>query len=80
MKPNLNSHQWKLIFTAVRKQQHRHLPDSKWYNEHTVILNEIFDLAYSETYLETTPPPYEQNIGWTEANEDDWKDFWEGKD
>lgn len=66
MNLNLNHHQWKLVFNAVRKQQHRHLPDSNWYREHTIILNEIYDLAFSESYSALT-----------EASKEDWEDFWE---
>ena len=49
---NLNHHQWKLIFSAVRKQQINYIPDSKAYQEYNDILNEIFDLAYNEKYEE----------------------------
>lgn len=78
MNPNLNHHQWKIVFDAVRKQQVVHLPDSKWYGEYTEILNEIFDLAYSESYLDTNPPPYKRLAGWEETTKEDWDDFWNG--
>ena len=45
-----NSHQWKLIFSAVRKQQQKDIVSSKWYKEYDEILNKIYPLAYSETY------------------------------
>lgn len=48
---NLTHHQWKLIFSAVRKEQQKQVVGSKFYEEHNDILNSIFDLAYSETYL-----------------------------
>lgn len=70
MKPNLNHHQWKIVFAAVRKQQHRHLPDSQWYHEHTVILNEIYDLAYSENYID-------DSVVDVTNSKKDWDDFWE---
>ena len=59
-----------MIFTAVRKQQHRHLPDSKWYNEHTVILNEIYDLAFSENYIDNP-------IVDVSDSKRDWDEFWD---
>lgn len=67
MRPNLNHHQWKLIYTAVRKQQKHEMCGSKWYDEYTEVLNELYDLAYSETYIEK----------YTEATPEDWTDFWE---
>jgi hypothetical protein len=48
---NLTHHQWKLIFSAVRKEQQRQVVSSKYYEEYDEILNSIFDLAHSETYL-----------------------------
>lgn len=70
MTPNLNHHQWKIVFNAVRKQQHRHLPDSKWYNEHTAILNEIYDLAFSENYIDNP-------IVDVSDSKRDWDEFWD---
>jgi len=50
--PELSHHQWKLIFDAVRKQQVNQIVSSKFYEEYNEILNEIYPLAYSETYLD----------------------------
>ena len=47
----LNHHQWKLVFDAVRKQQVNSIVDGESYKEYDVILTELWDLAYSETYL-----------------------------
>ena len=49
--PDLTHHQWKLIFSAVRKEQQKQVVSSKFYQEYDEILNGIFDLAHSETYL-----------------------------
>ena len=46
----LNHHQWKLVFDAVRKQQVNSIVDGSEYKEYDVILTELWDLAYSETY------------------------------
>ena len=46
----LNHHQWKLVFDAVRKQQVNSIVDGESYKEYDVILNELWDVAYSETY------------------------------
>jgi hypothetical protein len=46
----LNHHQWKLVFDAVRKQQVNSIVDGETYKEYDAILNELWDLAYSETY------------------------------
>lgn len=58
LKPPLdfNHHQWKLIFTAVRKYQMNH-PQSVpcydgLYNELSEILDVLYPYAYSETYLD----------------------------
>lgn len=48
---NLTNHQWKLIFSAVRKEQQKQVVSSKFYQEYDEILNSIYDLAYSEIYL-----------------------------
>ena len=48
---NLNHHQWKLVFDAVRKQQVNSIVDGESYKEYDEILTELWDLAYSETYL-----------------------------
>ncbi len=50
--PELSHHQWKLIFSAVRKAQQREVVSSKFYEEYNEILNEIYPIAYSETYLD----------------------------
>jgi hypothetical protein len=47
---NLNHHQWKLVFDAVRKQQVNSIVDGSDYKEYDEILNELWNLAYSETY------------------------------
>jgi len=47
---NLNHHQWKLVFDAVRKQQVNSIVDGSDYKEYDQILNQLWDLAYSETY------------------------------
>ena len=47
----LNHHQWKLVFDAVRKQQVNSIVDGESYKEYDEILTELWDLAYSETYL-----------------------------
>ena len=47
---NLNHHQWKLVFDAVRKQQVNSIVDGSDYKQYDEILNELWDLAYSETY------------------------------
>ena len=46
----LNHHQWKLVFDAVRKQQVNSIVDGSTYKEYDAILNELWELAYSETY------------------------------
>ena len=46
----LNHHQWKLVYGAVRKQQVNSIVDGSSYKEYDEILNELWDLAYSETY------------------------------
>ena len=47
---NLNHHQWKLVFDAVRKQQVNSIVDGSDYKEYDEIVNKLWDLAYSETY------------------------------
>lgn len=47
---NLNHHQWKLVFDAVRKQQVNSIVDGSDYKEYDEILNQLWDLAYAETY------------------------------
>jgi hypothetical protein len=47
----LNHHQWKLIYNAVRKQQKHEMCGSKWYDEYTEVLNHLYPMAYSESYL-----------------------------
>ena len=51
----LNHHQWKLIFTSVRRYQKNMVGNphyKKEYNELGEILNILQPIAYSETYLE----------------------------
>ena len=49
MNLNFNNEQWKLIFTAVRRYQiERTLNDSQDYWECSEILDELFDLAYTQ--------------------------------
>ena len=50
--PELSHHQWKLIFDAVRKQQANQIVSSKFYEEYSEILTEIYSFAFSETYLD----------------------------
>ena len=50
---NLNHHQWKLIYDAVRAKQVNSIVDSKHYKEYDTILNELWDVAYSENYLDS---------------------------
>jgi hypothetical protein len=47
---NLNHHQWKLVYDAVRKQQVNSIVNGSSYKEYDAILNELWDLAYYETY------------------------------
>lgn len=47
---NLNHHQWKIVFDAVRKQQVNSIVDGSDYKQYDEILNELWDAAYSETY------------------------------
>ena len=56
--PELTHHQWKLIFTAVRKYQMNHpqsVPCYKgMYHDLSYILDVLYPYAYSETYLDET--------------------------
>lgn len=51
----MNHHQWKLVFNAVRKAQKEldweSLSYSEEYEEYHHILNELYPLAYDESYL-----------------------------
>ena len=47
---NLNHHQWKLVYDAVRKQQVNSIVDGSSYTEYDAILTELWDVAYAETY------------------------------
>jgi len=53
--PDFTHHQWKLIFTAVRKYQFNYPEHVSCYTEMRKELSEILDIlepyAYSETYL-----------------------------
>ena len=56
--PELTHHQWKLIFTAVRKYQMNH-PQSVpcydgLYNELSEILDALYPYAYSQSYIDET--------------------------
>lgn len=50
----LSHHEWKLVYTAVRKAQKRlnyeSLSYSAEYEEYHHILNKLYSFAYSETY------------------------------
>ncbi len=48
---NLDHHQWKLVFDAVRKQQVNSIVDGSDYKQYDAILTELWDLAYTETYV-----------------------------
>lgn len=48
---NLSHHQWKLVFDAVRKQQVNSIVDGSDYKQYDAILTELWDLAYTETYV-----------------------------
>ena len=54
--PELTHHQWKLIFTAVRKYQFNYPEYVNCYTEMHKELSEILDIlepyAYTETYLD----------------------------
>ena len=54
--PELNHHQWKLIFTAVRKYQMNYPQSVGCYTELRQELDEILNIlepyAYFETYLD----------------------------
>lgn len=50
---NLNHHQWKLIYDAVRAKQLNSIVDGKAYKEYETILTELWDVAYSENYLDS---------------------------
>ena len=56
--PEFTHHQWKLIYTAVRKYQVNHPASIGCYVEMNKELSEILDVlypyAYSETYLDET--------------------------
>lgn len=43
-------HQWKLIFTAVRRAQLNSITDGKEYKEYEKILDQLYPLAYREQY------------------------------
>ncbi len=50
MYPNLNHHQWQLVFDAVRKQQVNSIVDGSTYKQYDAILNELWEVSYSDTY------------------------------
>ncbi len=51
--PELTHHQWKLIYDAVRAKQLNSIVDGKAYKEYETILIELWDVAYSENYLDS---------------------------
>ncbi len=57
----LSHHEWKLVYTAVRKAQKRlnydHLSYAAEYEEYHHILNKLYPLAYSESYDDSTSIP-----------------------
>lgn len=57
----LNHHQWKMVFDAVRKAQKSLNYDSANYTEEYVeyhhILDQLYPLAYTESYDESTSIP-----------------------
>lgn len=57
----LSHHEWKLVYTAVRKAQKQLNYDSlsyaSEYEEYHHILNKLYPLAYSETYDASTSIP-----------------------
>jgi hypothetical protein len=53
--PNLTDRQWQTIYTAVRRYQfERTLLDSVDYWECSEILDELFDLVYTQTREQPT--------------------------
>ena len=48
-----NHHQGKLIYDAVRAKQLNSIVDGKAYKEYETILIELWDVAYSENYLDS---------------------------
>lgn len=53
--PNLTDRQWQTIYTAVRRYQfERCMLDSEQYWECSEILDELFDLVYTQTREQPT--------------------------
>jgi hypothetical protein len=53
--PNLTDRQWQTIYTAVRRYQfEKCILDSQDYWECSEILDELFDLAYTQTREQPT--------------------------
>lgn len=50
---NLNHHQWKLIYDAVRSKQVSSINDGTHYKEYESILDQLWDAAYTENYLDS---------------------------
>ena len=48
----LTHHQWKTIFTSVRKYQKYHCNSAEEYQEMKEILDILYACAYSETYTD----------------------------
>jgi hypothetical protein len=43
-----SNHQWKLIFSSVRKQQQKEVPGSGWYKEYDEILNQLYPITFDK--------------------------------
>jgi len=60
----LSHHEWKLVYTAVRKAQkqlnYEDLSYAGEYEEYHHILNKLYTLAYSEGYDQSTSIPGKQ--------------------
>lgn len=53
--PNLSDRQWQTVFTAVRRYQfEKCILDSEQYWECSEILDELFDLAYTQQIEQPT--------------------------
>ena len=53
--PNLTNQQWKTVFTAVRRYQiEKTLLNSEDYHECNEILDELFDLVYTQRQEQPT--------------------------
>jgi hypothetical protein len=53
--PNLTNYQWKQVFFAVRRYQHeKTILNSEEYWQHSEILDELFDLVYTQNQEQAT--------------------------